>query len=240
MLVKATRLTADSVRARDGLVGRVKDILFDDEAWVGRFMVVKTGPWIFGRQLLVSPLHIREIDSDRSEIRIGLTRAEAGSAPHLGSAEVVSRVKQREYEDYRHTPTYWGGSGLWKREKYPDAMPSVNVPQMKEQGDEEEVRSRRRNRSTREVSGYRAVADGKVLGRVVDFLVDPDNFAIRSLVVEDEEARASRESDGNGPARRIPVPVDMVGSIAWIDGTVRLKTGIEDIDELPDCGDAGC
>jgi len=220
MLVNAGSLAADSVRARDGVIGYIDDLLFDDEQWIGRFMVVKTGPWIFGRHLLVSPLHVNEIDTENSEIRIGLTRAEARSGPDLQTADVVSSARKREYEDYRRTPVYWGGSGLWGREEYPDAMPSVNVPQTTEsRGIRDEVRTIR-NRSLRAIHGYRAESERTRVGVVTDLLIDPVDFAVHSLIVENDGGNQPDATDAQ--QGQIEVPVTQVDRISWIDSTVHL------------------
>lgn len=221
MLVNAGSLATDSVRARDGLVGRVDDLLFDDEEWIGRFMVVKTGPGIFGRHLLVSPLHVKEVDPEKSEIRIRLTRAEARSGPDLATVDVVSRAKEREYESYRRTPTYWSGSGLWGREEYPDAMPSVNVPQtLESRSIRDEVRVIH-NRSTRAIRGYRAEVDGEEIGVVTDLLIDPVDFAVYRLVIE--PGRVDKSASAGPRSNRVEVPVTRVDRISWVDSTVHLS-----------------
>ncbi len=35
-----------AIHATDGTIGHVKDIYFDDEAWVARYPVVGTGKWL--------------------------------------------------------------------------------------------------------------------------------------------------------------------------------------------------
>jgi len=55
MLFAASGLRGCPVRAGDGLAGSVKDLLFDDRSWKVRWMVVDTGHWLPGRQILVHP-----------------------------------------------------------------------------------------------------------------------------------------------------------------------------------------
>jgi uncharacterized protein YrrD len=51
-----------SVSAIDGIVGQVEDFLFDDETWVIRYLVVKTGVWLFGRHVLLSQDCVQQVD----------------------------------------------------------------------------------------------------------------------------------------------------------------------------------
>ena len=46
----------------EGEVGTVKDIYFDDERWVVRYLVVDTGGWLGGRSVLISPYAVQSID----------------------------------------------------------------------------------------------------------------------------------------------------------------------------------
>jgi uncharacterized protein YrrD len=46
MLSTATELMKRRVRATDGEAGRIEDVLFDDERWGVRYLVVDTGDWL--------------------------------------------------------------------------------------------------------------------------------------------------------------------------------------------------
>jgi hypothetical protein len=41
-------------------------------------------------------------------------------------------------------------------------------------------------------------------------------------------------------SRRVPVPVEWIEGIRWIDSTVRIAAGAEAVSDLPDCGETGC
>jgi PRC-barrel domain len=51
-----------SIGATDGVIGRVKDFYFDDEAWVIRYLVVETDAWLSHRRVLISPFAISQPD----------------------------------------------------------------------------------------------------------------------------------------------------------------------------------
>ena len=62
MLFAVTGLQGCPVEASDGHVGSVKDFLFDDQSWKVRWMVVDSGHWLPGRQVLVHPSAIAPLD----------------------------------------------------------------------------------------------------------------------------------------------------------------------------------
>ena len=60
MLRTAKDLERCTIEATDGLIGSVEDFYFDDDQWVVRYIVVKTGNWFSNRRVLISPLSIRQ------------------------------------------------------------------------------------------------------------------------------------------------------------------------------------
>ncbi len=46
----AKDLLGYSVRAKDGKIGEVTDLYFDDERWTVRYVIVDTGGWLTGRR----------------------------------------------------------------------------------------------------------------------------------------------------------------------------------------------
>ena len=48
-------LTDYHLAAEDGEIGKVEDFYFDDKTWAIRYLIVKTGTWLSGRKVLISP-----------------------------------------------------------------------------------------------------------------------------------------------------------------------------------------
>ena len=55
MLRNSKDLEGCAIGATDGTIGEMKDLYFDDEAWVIRYFVVSTGAWLANRKILLSP-----------------------------------------------------------------------------------------------------------------------------------------------------------------------------------------
>ena len=54
-LQTATAVMGYAIRAEDGEIGHVKDVLVDDKAWTIRYLVIDTENWWAGKKVLVSP-----------------------------------------------------------------------------------------------------------------------------------------------------------------------------------------
>ena len=48
-------LSGFALEARDGEIGRLKEIYFDDQVWFIRYLVVHMGGRLLGREVLISP-----------------------------------------------------------------------------------------------------------------------------------------------------------------------------------------
>ncbi|MGQ0834170.1 MAG: PRC-barrel domain-containing protein [Gammaproteobacteria bacterium] len=101
------------IMAANGEVGGVRDIYFDDEQWVVRYLVVDTGGWLSGRSVLISPYAVRFINWDRHTIVISLSRDQVKHSPGIDTDKPVSRQQEAEYHRYYGYPPYWPCASYW-------------------------------------------------------------------------------------------------------------------------------
>ena len=74
-------LTGFSVEALDGTIGKV------DEATRragGGGLVVDTGPWIFGKRVMLPATLVERVDEHAETVHVNLTRDEVRNAPEYG------------------------------------------------------------------------------------------------------------------------------------------------------------
>ena len=74
-------LTGFDVEATDGRVGKI------DEATQhagGAGLVVDTGPWIFGKRIVLPGSFVERVDVDGQTVYVNLTRDEVRNAPEYG------------------------------------------------------------------------------------------------------------------------------------------------------------
>jgi sporulation protein YlmC with PRC-barrel domain len=81
-LQTATAIKGYAIRAEDGEIGHVKDVLVDDKAWAIRYLVVDTEHWWAGKTVLVSPGWLTRVAWDESKTLFCLVTAvgDAGAA----------------------------------------------------------------------------------------------------------------------------------------------------------------
>src|ERR671935_2744204 len=73
-------LTGFSVEALDGGIGKVDDATYD----VGEsFIVVDTGPWIFGKKVMLPAGVVREVDLDTETVFVNRTKEQIKNAPEF-------------------------------------------------------------------------------------------------------------------------------------------------------------
>jgi sporulation protein YlmC with PRC-barrel domain len=71
------------IEARDGAIGRVADLVVDDETWAITDVLVDSRQWLPGRLLLVSPDVIERIDWPEKKVHLRLARGDILQAPQV-------------------------------------------------------------------------------------------------------------------------------------------------------------
>jgi sporulation protein YlmC with PRC-barrel domain len=70
-----------AVEARDGAVGRLEDLLVDDETWSVADLIVDTRTWLPGRNVRVPPSAVEDIDWKDRQVRLRMRRDEIERQP---------------------------------------------------------------------------------------------------------------------------------------------------------------
>jgi uncharacterized protein YrrD len=83
------------IKALDGDVGHVEDILVDDKSWAVRYIVVDTKNWWPGKKVLVSPDWIKEVSWSDSAVYVDLTRDTIKTSPEYDSSAPISEDYER-------------------------------------------------------------------------------------------------------------------------------------------------
>ena len=60
----------------DGSIGTVSGFMIDDRSWAIRELVVETGHWYSGKEILISPGKIARINYEDSSVEVNLTKAD--------------------------------------------------------------------------------------------------------------------------------------------------------------------
>jgi hypothetical protein len=212
-------LRGDDILARDGAIGSVHDAYFDDEHWALRYLVVDTGNWLPGRQVLISPASVRAVGAD--DLQVDLSRAQVEQAPGVETHQPVSRLYEQSHALHYGYPYYWTGPYLWGPAVMPIAAPPEQAQSASEMRGTQEAAARAERevaeshlRSAAEVVGYHIEARDGSIGHVEDFLVDLDNWAIANMVVDTRNWL---------PGNKVGISPSEIESVDWASKKVRVR-----------------
>ena len=122
MLNNANHLKGLAIHATDGEIGTVDQLYFDDESWAIRYLTVKTGGWLGGRRVLISPIAVAHSDWPAKRLYVALTKKQVENSPDINTDKPVSRQHEAAYLGYYGYPNYWGGTFLWGPGYYPSGL----------------------------------------------------------------------------------------------------------------------
>ena len=213
-----------AIGATDGVIGRVKDFYFDDEAWVVRYLVVETGPWLAHRKVLISPLSLGVTGSERV-FPARLTQQQVKNSPDIDTDKPVSRQHELDFIGYYGYPAYWGGASLWGSELSPQLLARDGgvhtIPLPDQQNDP-------RLRSVNAVMSYRVQASDGSIGKLAGLLVDESTWAIRFLVVNTGHWWHGYE---------VLIAPEWIEDINWVDATVTVDLSRDSVRAAPNYED---
>jgi uncharacterized protein YrrD len=184
------QLYGSKLGARDGEIGHVKDVYFDERRWVVRYLVADTGSWLPLRQVLLSPRVLGQLNQQTNILHVNLSRQRIENCPPIDSHRPVSRQYEAEYYRYYGWPVYWIGDGFGGLGGFPGIIPVQK--DAASDHDENRARDDVHLHSTKAVTGYQVHALDGTVGHISDFVVDDDTWAIREIVVQTGHWYASK------------------------------------------------
>ena len=95
-------LTGYEVEAIDGSIGKVDEATNEVG---GSYIVVDTGPWIFGKKVLLPAGVIDRVDTEEEKVYVNRTKDEIKNAPEFDE----SRYQESDYRN--EVGTYYGPGG---------------------------------------------------------------------------------------------------------------------------------
>jgi hypothetical protein len=181
MLRTSAALRRLSIHATDGELGRVTEFYFDDERWTVRYLVVRTGSWLSGRDVLLTPAVITGCNWEANTLDVSLTTEQVRESPDVSTDRPVSRRQELEYLEYYDQPPYWMlGSEIGGAAVALDAAMRTAATESEAAG----VAPRTHLRSSQEVVAYRLEATDGGIGHVRAFVIDDKTWRVRYLVVD--------------------------------------------------------
>ncbi len=221
------------IRAIDGDIGTLHDILFEDRNSGVRYLVVETGSWLFGRQVLLAPGAAGAIRRDERVIETGLTTLQVKESPGVDSDQPVSRQLEEllhrhyDWQPYWQATTASTASALapqWGLLGLPPA-PAHDDPVVREAAEAQRERADPHLRSAGEVVGYHVAASDGDIGHVEDLLVDEASWTIRHLVVDTRNWL---------PGKRVLIGPERLRSVDWAAQQIVLDLSRSEVETSPE------
>lgn len=216
-----------TIGATDGEIGKVDEFYFDDETWTIRYLIVKTGNWLFGRKVLISPAALKEPDWKNETFPVNLTKEQIENSPDIDTDKPVSR--QHEVALYNHYSWpyeaqigtgFYGGMGLSgmmeSRIPIEDSIAAWNADH--NTGDPH-------LRSITEVKGNTIHATDGEIGEVEDFIIDDLTWSIRFLIIDTGKWF---------PGKKVLISPKWIKEIKWETASVYVDIAVDVIKNSPE------
>lgn len=222
MLRSMETLYGFTVMAVDGDVGRLDDVLFDDEEWSVRYLSVISTAWPSGKVASISTEAVGAPDWNEMTLPVDLTTEAIENSPQADVDEPFSRQHEIRLHDYYGWAPYWPSSSDQEPE-----VPDSDVNLLEEDTVESEVWDQNYShlQATRELQGYRAQLNDGTMGVLQDFIVDSKEWIIRYLIFDLSDCQ---------PGKRGIVPIELVDDISSGEEKIYLDMTKEDLCNSPD------
>jgi sporulation protein YlmC with PRC-barrel domain len=208
------------MEARDGEVGKVEDIYFDDHSWTVRYLVLKIESWLSDRKVLIAPVALMQNWGKTGIFHINLTQDQICQSPGIDTEKPVSRQQEIELYGYYSWKGYWEsgfyGQGVGEIKGVGDVPPGVKGQPAVDL----------HLRASTYVSGFHVHGIDGELGRICDFVIDDRTWKVLNLVVN-----TSPPPEG----KKVLVAVSHIIEMRWSDSEVYLSQTKAEIESSTIC-----
>jgi len=221
MLIDTQSLKGFHLKAEDGEIGKVINIFFDDKIWAVRYIIVRTGRFMTGKEVLIAPESVREVDLEEKLLHVSMTMQKVKDSPNVDTRMPVSRRK--ELEIFSH----YGWVPYWHPPMTPLETGFGSLSPAGEEKTEEAFEDQDPNlRDAEAVTGYRVEAADGQIGHVEGFLADDRSWVFRNVIVD------TRNWLPGG--RKVLFPVDLATGFFWEERKMGADLTVKKIQESPE------
>ncbi len=175
------KLISFSIETTDGMKGKVKDFIFDEDNWIVRYLEVDFGSFFKDKRVIIPVELIDNAQWEEEAFYVNLSKEAIEKAPKPADKLTVSREYEMKISEFYGYQGYWltgymapGYPGLLFPER-PIRVPTKKIS-------EEELDTSLR--SFREIERYHIVATDGNIGHVEDLIVDDLDWQLVYLVVD--------------------------------------------------------
>jgi uncharacterized protein YrrD len=215
MKLFATQLFKYSLSAKDGEIGNVTDVYFDDSNWNVRYFVVETGSWLFKRKVLISAFAIEgTIETENELLPVSLTKDQVKDSPDIDIDMPVSLQQESSLFKHYSWPSFGRAGTGWPTTGMVKATSAlINKAELENDFDPH-------LRSFKHVSQYEVHNEAGRIGLVKDLIIDHSNWSIPFLLIDDV-LTSDKE--------RVVIAITDIISIDWDTFQVNVSLTHDDI-----------
>lgn len=210
------------IEAIDGDIGKLEEFYFDDETWTIRYLIVKTGSWLSGRKVLISPAALKNRDWSNRLIPVNLTKKQIHNSPDIDTNLPVSRQQEIELYGHYKWESYWG-SGFYGGGSMDVSMPFPSVDRkvlIEPDKDHKNPNDDVHLRSTERITGYHIHASDGEIGHVKDFVIDDKTLQLLFFVVDTHNWMGGK---------KVLIPIEQINRVDWSTFEVFLNITISEV-----------
>lgn len=225
MMISYKQLKHFSLHATDDDIGGCKDILFDDQDFVVRYLVADTNTWLpLSRKVVISPISVTKVDVENENIHISMTSQTLKDSPSIDEHKPVSRQYEETLFKYFGYGYYWIGPGAWGDFAHPTELADADMA--KAMQEEQAANPENHLRACGEVNGYEVATTEDNVGHVTDFIFDAKSWAMRMLIIDTNNWLP-------GGKKLVVLPRD-IEKIDWSSHKVNVKLSHDELMEKPE------
>ncbi|MEE4214540.1 MAG: PRC-barrel domain-containing protein [Bacteroidales bacterium] len=212
-----------TIESSDGMKGKVKDFLFDEDSWIIRYLEADFSSDIKEKRVLIPAVFLNEPDWNNKNFPLNLEKENIEACPGPDEATPVSREYEKQIYSYYDLDYYWpafytspAGTGVYYPPR-PIETPNKIV-------DEDKLDTSLR--SFKEVKGYYINASDGRIGHINDIIIDDDDWQLVYVIIDTKNwVPWSRE---------VILSVDILDEINYVRSEVNVPLEKDDIRKAPE------
>ena len=210
-MISTSELTSYKLQAEDGKAGAIKDVLFDDGRWTVRHFVVESGGLLAKHKVILDPMEAMEPDPDEKVLPVRLTKDEIKRHPIPESDPPLSHSTKRAGPDAMRSAGAGSMIGTNPTELTMSAAPAYESSYIDPDP---------RLRSVSDVQDYKLRAGDMEVGKVTDFVLNPENWSVPYAVVHLEDE-----------GRKVLLPTEQISKIGFPDRILETEVMLDALRE---------
>jgi hypothetical protein len=174
-----------AIKAKDGEVGSISNLLYQESDWTIRWVVADTGDWLSGKRVLLPVSALGALDPEAQQLSVNLTMAQIEGSPDIDGSDPLSQ--EIDLLTCTHYNLRSARADTLRREderKHDSVLPDRGLQIARSastnpEGGQDGIQAR----SLSAITGNALEATDGEIGHSEDFLIDPAHWQVRYLVV---------------------------------------------------------